>query len=108
VTKKRARIVVGKAPSQHVPRLPPKQHRVGAVPRRDAASRPPVGKPTRVPDHAPPAGKVPNPKKPKLVRDVHGGTMGDLFQFFPDLPRPARARPRVRAKVGSPLGLRKR
>ena len=34
--------------------------------------------------------KVPNPRLPKLVRDVHGGSLKDLFELLPDLPRPAR------------------
>jgi len=29
----------------------------------------------------------PNPRKPRLVRDVHGNELKDLFEFFPDLPR---------------------
>lgn len=36
------------------------------------------------------AGKVPNPRRPGLVRDIHGNELGDLFLMFPDLPRPAR------------------
>jgi hypothetical protein len=34
-----------------------------------------------------PSGKPPNPRKAKLVRDVHGGALKDLFEVFPDLPR---------------------
>jgi hypothetical protein len=37
----------------------------------------------------------PNPRKPRLVRDVHGNELRDLFQFFPDLPRPPRRPARV-------------
>jgi hypothetical protein len=35
-------------------------------------------------------GKLPNPRKPKLVRDVGGGALKDMFELFPDLPRPSR------------------
>jgi hypothetical protein len=42
-------------------------------------------------------GAVPNPVRPKLVRDVHGGALQDLFEIFPDLPRPTR--PKGRAPV---------
>jgi hypothetical protein len=35
-------------------------------------------------------GRLPNPRKPGLVRDVHGNELMDLFRTFPDLPRPAR------------------
>jgi len=37
----------------------------------------------------------PNPRKPRLVRDVHGNELRDLFEMFPDLPRPARRAARV-------------
>jgi len=48
---------------------------------------------TPEPSHAPKErgiGALPNPRKPQLVRDVHGNELMDLFDFFPDLPRPAR------------------
>jgi hypothetical protein len=35
-------------------------------------------------------GAPPNPRRPKLVRDVDGGAFLDLFQIFPDLPWPRR------------------
>ena len=35
-------------------------------------------------------GKPPNPRTPRLVRDVDGGRLNDLFAFFPDLPWPRR------------------
>ena len=38
---------------------------------------------------------VPNPRRPRLVRDVHGGDLLDLFVIFPDLPRPARPTAKV-------------
>jgi hypothetical protein len=53
---------------------------------------------TPEPTHAPKArsiGSLPNPRKPQLVRDVHGNELMDLFQLFPDLPRPPRRAPRV-------------
>jgi hypothetical protein len=33
-------------------------------------------------------GSPPNPRRPKLVRDVDGGSFLDLFQIFPELPWP--------------------
>lgn len=50
-----------------------------------------VGRAPREHRVAPP----PNPRKPELVRDVHGGVLKDLFQMFPDLPRPVRPAARV-------------
>ena len=46
-----------------------------------------------------PVGKPPNPRKPALVRDVGGGILKDMFQIFPDLPRPRRARGRKPSKT---------
>jgi hypothetical protein len=37
----------------------------------------------------------PHPRKPRVVRDVHGNELKDLFDFFPDLPGPPRPRSRV-------------
>jgi hypothetical protein len=51
--------------------------------------------PPQSPPKAPPAGQVPNPKRPRLVRDVGGGYLKDLFAMFPDLPRPPRPRARL-------------
>ena len=42
-----------------------------------------------------PLGKHPNPRKPKLKRDIGGNELKDLFAMFPDLPRPHRAAARV-------------
>jgi hypothetical protein len=46
-----------------------------------------------------PVGKPPNPRKPGLVRDVRGGVLKDLFEFFPDLPRPTRPGRRRKARI---------
>ena len=35
-------------------------------------------------------GAPPNPRRPKIVRDVDGGALLDLFRIFPDLPWPRR------------------
>jgi hypothetical protein len=47
-----------------------------------------------------PVAPPPNPRRPKLVRDIHGGSLLDLFQFFPDLPRPLRPRARLPHRRG--------
>jgi hypothetical protein len=109
--------------------MAPKDHRkppAGRVPRpRPAPKAPPQRGVSEVPasepsTHAPTphlarppkefgVGKVPNPRLPKLVRDVRGGSLKDLFELLPDLPRPPR--PPVRKQPGSTgsiLGARKK
>jgi hypothetical protein len=40
-----------------------------------------------VPPRERPVSPPPNPRRPKLKRDLDGGILGDLFAIFPDLPR---------------------
>ena len=47
------------------------------------------------------AGRPPNPRRVPPVRDVHGGVLQDLFEIFPDLPRPARPALRASARAAS-------
>lgn len=84
--------------------------------------RPPTREPRTPPLHPPPpehvslpprehaAGKPPNPRRPRLVRDVHGGSFMDLFDIFPDLPRPRRPATRAPRRTGAtwPLAARTR
>jgi hypothetical protein len=46
-----------------------------------------------------PVGTPPNPRQLKPLRHVGGGGLKDLFEIFPDLPRPPRTAgpPAVRA-----------
>ena len=62
---------------------------LGAAPR--STMKPPPHSPMK----APPAGEVPHPRRPRVVRDIHGNELMDLFEFFPDLPRPPRPRTRL-------------
>ena len=84
--------------------VPPKTRPATKTPKATPRAPAPRGKPvTHVPGagRAPrqrPIGKTPNPRKPKLVRDVGGGVLKDLFKLFPDLPRPARPAARVRGR----------
>jgi hypothetical protein len=82
-------------PSARAPRTPPRGYALARVP----APRIPAEVPRQHLALAPKqrdVGAVPNPRRPKLVRDVHGGVLQDLFDFFPDLPRPRR--PAVRRR----------
>lgn len=64
-------------------------------------NRKPVPAALKAPPHgavkAPPVGDVPRPRRPRVVRDIHGNELMDLFAFFPDLPRVPR--PRIRLPI---------
>ena len=61
--------------------------------------KPPPRSVMKAPPHStmkpPPHGLVPHPRRPRLVPDIHGNELMDLFVFFPDLPRAPRPRARV-------------
>src|ERR1041385_4678997 len=89
--------VRARSAARRSPRIPGS---VGSA--RRAPSQPPTG---RVPpQHVPRAPRaravatVPNPRTPNLVNPVDGGGFVDLFALFPDLPRPRRPAPRLRAR----------
>jgi hypothetical protein len=81
----------------------PPQRKPGAAPKPRAIPRTPKGNPMAQarpaePTHPPKqrgVGLRPNPRKPRLVKDVHGNELKDLFLMFPDLPRPPRRAARV-------------
>jgi hypothetical protein len=89
----------GKAPPERARKRAPKPRRVAPAPKRHPIAQPPA------PRHvagAPPqrsVGRVPNPRRPRLVRDVDGGALKDLFAMFPDLPRPPRPAARVPNRI---------
>ncbi|HVG56830.1 MAG TPA: hypothetical protein VM846_20495 [Vicinamibacterales bacterium] len=84
------------APTQRVPRgTPPKHGRVPSRPPAEPLKNAPQGQPTRAPRQRPVA-KVPRPRRPQLVRGSGTGALTDLFDVFPDLPRPRRPRTRSR------------
>ena len=91
---------MGQVPPERPRSSVPRERPVGKVPKGDPMAHVPAPHVARVPAQRQ-VGPPPNPRKPKLVRDVHGGVLRDLFQLFPDLPRP----PRPRARV--PLRLRR-
>ena len=56
-------------------------------PPRSVMKPPPLSTPK-----PPPQGKVPNPKRPRIVIGGDGGELGNLFALFPELPWPTRSR----------------
>jgi hypothetical protein len=84
----------GEAPPQRAQAKAPGVSPASRVPHGDPMAHTPVARVGRAPmEH--PVKPPPNPRKPKLVRDVRGGALKDLFEMFPDLPRPARPPARV-------------
>ena len=72
----------------------PRPRAPGAVPKGHATAHAPV-RPVARPPKARPVGKAPNPRRPRLVKEVHGNELKDMFAIFKDLPRPARPAPRL-------------
>src|SRR6185369_16540771 len=86
------RLPAGVPPKERVPGRPPDAPSVAQTPRGDPLAQAPPQHLSRVP--APhPVGKPPNPRRPRLVKHVHGGGLRDLFEIFADLPRPWRPPP---------------
>jgi hypothetical protein len=94
---------IGQVPPERAASRAPIERSVSKVPKGDPIAHVPAQHIARVPDQHP-VGPPPNPRKPKLVRDVGGGVLGDLFELFPDLPRPRR--PRARVPLRRPRRLR--
>jgi hypothetical protein len=76
----------------------PVERPVARVPGGDTLLHVPPPHFGRVPDPRP-VLPPPNPRTPRLIRDVHGGALLDLFDIFPDLPRPPRPEARLRRGV---------
>lgn len=98
--KRRGETEYGVAPRERRRRAAPAEQGVRHAPHVPPPAAPPPPHVAKVPKaHA--VATVPNPRKPALVRDVHGGALRDLFEIFPDLPRPPRPAARVRLRDGS-------
>jgi hypothetical protein len=78
---------LSRAPKLQRRRVGPEATPLGQPPRERVVGQPPR---ERV------VGQRPNPRKPRLVPDINGNELKDLFQMFPDLPRPWRPAPRLR------------
>ena len=94
-----------KAPPRPSRKDPPRHRPLGRAPEgRAPDGGVPKGSPPKSAARIAPkergVGKPPNPRKPMLVRDVHGGDLKDMFEIFPDIPRPPRpSRKRAAAKT---------
>jgi len=73
-------------PAPHTPGAPPKRGRVPSSPQIDPVRNAP---PIQSTPRQRPVAKVPSPRRPTIVRGKDSG-LRDLFEFFPDLPRPPR------------------
>jgi hypothetical protein len=102
MTKKHRRSKLGVVPPERAPARRPRERGIAPTPKGQplAQARPtqPAAAAPRERGIAPP----PNPRKPQLVHDVHGNELKDLFEFFPDLPRPPRRRARIPARRPKP------
>src|ERR1044071_5961543 len=85
-------------------RVPPERG-VPRTPHGNPLAQPRPPEPVATPPPQRGVAALPNPRRPRVIRDVHGNELMDLFEFFPDLPRPARRRARlsVRRPVAPPV-----
>jgi len=86
---KKYRLRFAVAPPEHRPALRPPERAVPRTPKGQPLAQPRPLEPGSAAPRERGVGLLPNPRKPRLVRDVHGNELMDLFEFFPDLPRPA-------------------
>jgi hypothetical protein len=76
----------------------PSERGVPRTPHGNPLAQPRLPEPVAAPPPERGIAAPPNPRRPQLVRDVHGNELMDLFDFFPDLPRPPRRRARLSAR----------
>jgi hypothetical protein len=92
---KKYRSRLGEVPPEHSPAVQPPARGISRTPKGAPLAQPRPLEASSVAPRERGVGALPNPRKPRLVRDVHGNELMDLFQLFPDLPRPARRPGRV-------------
>ena len=98
MTKKHPRSRLGQVPPERGLGVRPRQRSVPATPKGGPLAQARAQQPAKAAPKERGIGATPNPRKPKLVRDVHGNELKDLFVFFPDLPRPRRRAAKVPAR----------
>jgi hypothetical protein len=79
-------------------RRPPRERGVPRTPRGEPLAQAPPPEPIAPAPRERGVGPLPNPRKPQPVRDIHGNELKDLFEFFPDLPRPPRRSRKIPAR----------
>lgn len=85
---KKYRSRLGEVPPERQPALRPRERAIPATPKGAPLAQARPQQPAAAAPRERGVGALPNPRKPRLVRDVHGNELMDLFEFFPDLPRP--------------------
>ena len=98
MTKKSPRGRIGMVPAVRPVARTPVTRPVGPVPRGNPIAQAPAPAVTRAPKVRP-VGKPPNPRKPRLIKDVGGNELKDMFAIFKDLPRPHRPAPRLPSRL---------
>jgi len=98
MTKKHPRSRIGTVPAERGISRRPRPRGIAPTPKGEPLAQPRPAEPAAVAPRERGVGAVPNPRKPQLVRDVHGNELKELFVFFPDLPRPVRKAARVPAR----------
>jgi hypothetical protein len=92
------RQAIGRVPRERPPALDPEPRSVAGPPAGTPVGRAPVPQFNRAPKPRP-VGAPPNPRRPRLVKDVNGNELKDMFAIFKDLPRPARPAPRLPSRL---------
>jgi hypothetical protein len=95
---KKYRSRLGEVPPEHQPTAHPPERAIPRTPKGKPLAQARPMQPAAIAPRERGVGPLPNPRKPKLVRDVHGNELMDLFEFFPDLPRPRRKPVRLPAR----------
>jgi hypothetical protein len=102
MTKKHRRSKLGVVPPERAPARRPRERGIAPTPKGQPLAQARPTQPTAAAPRERGVAPPPNPRKPQLVHDVHGNELMDLFQFFPDLPRPPRRRARIPARRPRP------
>jgi hypothetical protein len=90
MTKKDRRSKFGVVPPEHKPARRPRERAIARTPKGAPLAQARPVQPSAAAPRERGVAMRPNPRKPQIVPDVHGNELKDMFEFFPDLPRPVR------------------